>query len=229
MSRTPLAPTADPDLIEANADLSGVGGGPGIPADGPNDGREFSPGGLETPPSAYRMMTLLAMLWSIFLFATITLALEWRWGHSPDWVAVSLPHILYLSTALLALGSVTFEMARRALRVDGGKACARWITVTIALGVGFLAGQLLAWRELASRGLHVASNPGSFFFYLLTGAHGVHLLVGIVSLVAVRRFVSRPSQREARANAVAVMALYWHFMDGLWLALLALLFITIQR
>ena len=229
MAKTPLAPAVEHDLVEANSDLIGNGGGSAIPGDDPNDGREFSPGGSETPPSAYRMMTLLAILWSIFLFATITLALEWRWAHSPDWVAISLPRILYVSTAVLALSSVTFELARRALRLEGGKACTRWITVTLALGVAFIAGQLLAWRELALRGLHVASNPGSFFFYLLTGAHGVHLLVGIASLAAVGRFVGRPSQKAARANAVGVMALYWHFMDGLWLALLALLLITIQR
>ena len=229
MAKMPPSHDVENSHVATDPDIGGIGGIPILPGDDPNDGREFSPSGGETPPSAYRMMTLLAILWSSFLFATITLALEWRWAHSADRVAIALPGLLFKSTALLLAGSALFELARRALRIAGGKACAYWLALAGLLAVTFVACVLTACRELAARGPEVTSTPGAFFFYLLTGAYTVHLLIGIASLVAVARFVYRPSQRVARENAVNVMGLYWHFMSGLWLCLLALLFVTIQR
>jgi cytochrome c oxidase subunit 3 len=103
------------------------------------------------------------------------------------------------------------------------------IFVTLLLSVAFLGGQIVAWQELGLQGLHFASNPGSFFFYLMTGTHGLHLLAGIVALTSVSFFLSRSTHKVKQRTAMDVVAFYWHFMDGLWLYLLALLFTTIQR
>jgi len=80
---------------------------------------------------------------------------------------------------------------------------------------------LIAWRELASRGVYLATNPSSSFFYLLTGAHGLHLLGGIVALfyVALRARQLAPAKRVV----VEVTAVYWHFMDALWIYIVLLL------
>jgi cytochrome c oxidase subunit 3 len=229
MANTPVTPAIDHNELAAGSDFGGTGAPPIVPEDDPHGGREFIPSGSETPPSAYRMMTLLAILWSIFLFATITVVLCWRWAHSPDRASIALPQILFAATALLLASSATFEVGRRALRADRQRACARWIGASALLGLGFVACQLMAWRNLAARGFGASANPGAFFFYLLTGAFGIHLLIGIGSLAAVSRFVARPSQRTSRENAVSVMGLYWHFLSGLWLYLVVLLLITIQR
>src|SRR5579862_4138309 len=201
-----------------------MGGGPGEPAYEPHATSELEPRG--TPLSAYRMITFLAMFWIAALFATLALVLESRWVHSTDWVSIPLPRVLYLNTAILLGTSLTIEFARHSLRADATKECARWIRATLALGLAFIAGQIVAWQDLSARGLHLASNPGSFFFYLITGAHSLHFLGGIVLLASV---VSRVATRVRRQAALDTIALYWHFMDGLWLCLLALLFIAIQR
>jgi len=200
------------------------GGGPGEPVYGPHTTLQLEPRG--TPLSAYRMFTFLAMFWIAALFATLALVLESRWVHSPDWISISLPYVLYINTAILLSSSLTIEFARHSLRVAATKECARWIRATLVLGLAFIAGQIVAWQDLSARGLHLASNPGSFFFYLITGAHSLHLLGGIVLLAFV---VSRAATRARRQAALDTIALYWHFMDGLWLCLLALLFIAIQR
>jgi cytochrome c oxidase subunit 3 len=87
----------------------------------------------------------------------------------------------------------------------------------------FVGSQLAAWRELASRGVYLASNPSSSFFYLLTAAHGVHLLGGIIALLYLVARAGRISLEPQKATAVDVTAIYWHFMDGLWLYILLLL------
>lgn len=190
--------------------------------------RNLTPERRATPIGAYRLITVLAIIWIVTLFATLTLVLESRWVHSKDWVSIPLPSMLYVNTAILLFSSLTIEVARFSLGTERRKYCTRWIFVTLLLGFMFVGGQLVAWRELSFRGLHFASNPGSFFFYLITGTHGLHLVGGIVALASVGFFVSRLKRRVRMQKALGVIALYWHFLDGLWLYLLALLFTTIR-
>jgi cytochrome c oxidase subunit 3 len=86
----------------------------------------------------------------------------------------------------------------------------------------FLAGQLFAWRQLAAAGMFLRTNPSSSFFYLLTAAHGAHLIGGILALFYVA-FRNWKRSRITQETAADLAALYWHFMDGLWLFLFALL------
>src|SRR5712664_2812219 len=98
-----------------------------------------------------------------------------------------------------------------------------WLTTTV-LGLVFLGGQLVAWRQLAASGVFVATNPHSAFFYLLTGAHGLRLVGGIGALIfALAKALAAPTRAEALAVADPV-ATYWHFLDGLWLYLFLILY-----
>jgi cytochrome c oxidase subunit 3 len=98
-----------------------------------------------------------------------------------------------------------------------------WLALTAILGLSFLAGQWLVWRELAAHGVFVATSPSSSFFYLLTGTHGIHLLGGVLALLAASfaSLLRRPA--DSRAVVVDVTAWYWHFMTFLWVYILCLL------
>jgi cytochrome c oxidase subunit 3 len=203
-----------------------MGGGPGEPVYRPHATSEFEPRG--TPLSAYRMITFLAMFWIAALFATLALVLESRWVHSTDWISIPLPRVLYLNTAILLASSLSIEFARFSRRAGASKEV-RWIRATLLLGVVFIAGQIAAWQELISRGLHLASNPGSFFFFLITGAHGLTFVAAIVSLTSVSFLLSPTKRNVSRQTALDITALYWHFMTALWACLLFLLLVTLQR
>lgn len=96
--------------------------------------------------------------------------------------------------------------------------------MTTALGVAFLIGQIAAWRILLRQGIYLASNPASSFFYIFTGAHALHLVGGVAALLYVaRRNFSRA--QVTQSVAAEVTSYYWHFMDALWLFLLALLYL----
>jgi cytochrome c oxidase subunit 3 len=161
----------------------------------------------------------------VMIFAAFTSALVVRRGLSTDWVPTALPHILFLNTVVLVFSSLTLELSRRSLCARRGSEFARWLYLTVALGLAFVGGQLEAWKELASRGVYLATNPSSSFFYLLTAAHGIHLLGGIVALLVLgfraRKLAATPKKRVA----VEVTSIYWHFMDGLWIYLLILLMV----
>jgi cytochrome c oxidase subunit III len=130
---------------------------------------------------------------------------------------------LYLNTVFLALSSMTLELARAGLSAGGRRAFQGWSTVTLALGVSFVCGQLWTWRELEAAGVYLAGNPSSAFFYLITGAHGLHLLGGLFALGYVVSKSRAIHWGLKRRTVFDVTRIYWHFMDGLWLYLFALL------
>ena len=98
-----------------------------------------------------------------------------------------------------------------------------WLGLTIILGIGFLTGQFLAWRDLAARGFFVATGPSSSFVYLLTGVHAIHLLGGILALLVAGSTVILHRRLESRHIVVDVTAWYWHFMALLWIYILTLM------
>jgi cytochrome c oxidase subunit 3 len=166
----------------------------------------------------------------MMLFTSLSSAYVVRAGTANDWVPIAMPRVLLVSTALILISSVTLEFARRSLKRSFHNAYAKYVLLTALLGIGFLASQLIAWRRLAAQGIYVASHPHSSFFYVLTGAHAVHLVGGLLALLFLwirsrpHQFVEpgRVARRQATADAVTI---YWHFMDGLWIYLFLLLFL----
>ncbi len=99
------------------------------------------------------------------------------------------------------------------------------MSITLALGLLFVAGQVAAWRNLAAQGVFLATGPSSAFFYVLTAAHAVHVLGGVTALGYLRHRVRRAPLPPL--GAVAAVTTYWHFMDGLWLYLFFLLAVSV--
>lgn len=164
-------------------------------------------------------------------FAALTSALVVRQGSGADWQRFALPRILYLDTLILVASSYTLELARkrfaaRALLRSGDGEQARtlrsnglyWLNITLTLGLFFVVGQVLAWQRLASQGLFLATSPSSSFFYLLTAMHGLHLLGGVLGLIYVG-YRLRHNARNAQTS-LGTAAVYWHFVDLLWVYLL---------
>jgi cytochrome c oxidase subunit 3 len=159
----------------------------------------------------------------VMLFAGLTSSLVVRKGISDDWISIQIPTLLWLNTLVLLLSSAALETARRALKRARHDSFRVWLGITAALGTLFLLGQIAAWRELAAQGMFLSSNPSSSFFYVLTASHGAHLIGGMVALTYLTIRVFRNQFGSRRRSALKATAVYWHFMDGLWIYLMALL------
>jgi cytochrome c oxidase subunit 3 len=160
------------------------------------------------------------------LFVALSSAYVMREGGDQDWHPIATPPLLLPNTLALLLSSLTLELSRRSLRRQLVGPFRRWLAFSALLGMIFLSGQLAIWRALVSQGIYLGSNPHSSFYYLLTGAHGVHLMGGMVALGYLMVRAWRPDRKiVATQTALDVTALYWHFMDGLWVYLLLLLFV----
>ncbi len=184
----------------------------------------------------------------IMLFVSLTSAYIVRQGlptldentskYIHDWLPVSLPWlILLLNTLVLLVSSVTMELARRSVTREFALAPVRsipgvslgvekrfpWLGLTILLGMMFLVGQWMAWRELEYRGFFLATSPSSSFVYLLTGMHALHLLGGVISLLYAGTITLLHKPVESRRVVIDVTSWYWHFMALLWIYIFALL------
>jgi cytochrome c oxidase subunit 3 len=135
---------------------------------------------------------------------------------------LAFPPIVWANTAVLVGSSVTLGVlqwrVQRQRMLD--TVALRLLWATVILGVLFLAGQVMAWGELIRRGVFLPSFPAASFFYVLTAAHGLHLLGGLVALAALAAVRSRPLTFRRRLGPTAV---YWHFLTLLWGGLIAVL------
>jgi cytochrome c oxidase subunit 3 len=140
-----------------------------------------------------------------------------------DWRPLPVPKLLWFNTGVLVLSSLALHLAVLSARRDDDAGTLAALLAGDVAAIVFLIGQLLAWRQLVAAGYVVAANPANSFFYLITAAHGLHLLGGLVVLnrTAARAFAGATA-RELRLS-VELCATYWHFLLVVWVILLGLL------
>ncbi len=158
-------------------------------------------------------------------FAALTSALIVRQGSGGDWWHFHLPAILFVNTLVLLASSLSLQVSRARLGQDGIVAlprAARWLSLTLGLGLAFVAGQVLAWRDLAAQGLFLATSPSSAFFLVFTALHAVHVLGGVAGLAYALHRLNR-SHTTVPVGVLGAVSTYWHFMGALWLYLLLVL------
>src|SRR5579859_3424384 len=131
-------------------------------------------------------------------------------------ISVTIP--LFISLALL-LSSWTALRAQRAIRVDNVRKMKRYTGITLALGLVFLIGMVLVWRQTPVTG------PYSAIFFTMTGFHALHVLAGMI----IFGYVYSKSQRGAYSAenywGVEAAVVFWHFVDVMWLLYFVVLFV----
>jgi cytochrome c oxidase subunit 3 len=165
----------------------------------------------------WMFLATVTMLFAAFASAYVVRRSGSDWHHLP-W-----PSLLWFNTALLGVSSIAVEAANWfGLRRQWTAASAA-LTTAAALGIAFLGGQIAAWRQLAAAGVYLPSTPHSSFFFMLTGAHALHVVAALLVL-----FWGLASTRSAWANPRAWSArmelcrTFWHFLGGVWVFLFAL-------
>jgi cytochrome c oxidase subunit 3 len=170
------------------------------------------------------MWVFLATLTVLFL-ASIVGYLVVRLKAS-DWPPPGMPRLpsgLWLATVVLLAGSVTIHRALRSIRVGDGKASTRWLQATLALAFVFLFVQSWNWWGLIRLHLTAATNLYAFTFFMLTGLHAAHVIGGIVLVAIVLARSLRGRYGSGRHGGVTYAAMYWHFLDAIWLVLFAVM------
>ena len=157
----------------------------------------------------------------VMLFAAFTSALVVRKG-SADWMAIDLPVVLWMNTAVLVISSVTLEWARRA-GLAARRSALSGIVATCVLGALFCAGQVDAWRALARAGVFLPTSPSASFFYVLTGVHAAHLAAAVACVAYLLAATLRRTRVREWPHLAGAVSTFWHFLTGVWVYLLFVL------
>jgi cytochrome c oxidase subunit 3 len=181
---------------------------------------------LNLPPAKLGLLILLAVITSLFGLFISAYWMRMEHAHG-DWIPLAVPRVLWLNTSLLILSSAGMQWASGAARRSHAKRVRVALLTGGAFAWAFLAGQLLAWRQLSASGYFVASNPAVAFFYLLTAVHGLHLLGGLFVWGKTVTRMARPGAEliDVRSS-VELCTVYWHFLLLVWLVLFAVLLST---
>jgi cytochrome c oxidase subunit III len=201
-----------------------VTGNPPPPPTGGRGGDDGRGGGHGGPRRVSYTGLLVLLASTTMVFAAFTSAFVVRRGISNDWQPTPVPPILYLNTVVLLASSLALERARWALKRGYRTSFNRYWTLGTLLGAGFLAGQWLGWVRLHQMGFLIATSPSSSFFYVLTAAHAAHLLGGVGALLYVDVQALRLRLGPAKRTVADIAAIFWHFLDGVWIFLLALFY-----
>lgn len=204
---------------------------------------------LESEKQLIKIKSSKGLMWlgivSIcMLFAGLTSAYMVRQGEG-KWVEFAMPDLFKVSTILILLSSVSMQWSVNSIKKNNRKNLKLALTLTTVLGIGFVVFQYLAWTQLTAKGIYFVGqvkdikgayqyipaaresaseiagmgNVAGSFLYVITGLHVVHLIGGMIALFVVlsRAFIGKYSAENY--NGVRICAIYWHFLDGLWVYL----------
>jgi heme/copper-type cytochrome/quinol oxidase subunit 3 len=132
-----------------------------------------------------------------------------------------------VTTFVLLMSSLTMVLALAAVQRNDMRQGKLWLLMTALLGLVFLSGQVYEFSHFVHEGLGLTTNLFGASFFLLTGTHGAHVLVGVIWLLSL--FVLAVGGRLTSANAetVEITGLYWHFVDVVWIVLFTIIYLLV--
>jgi cytochrome c oxidase subunit III len=212
-------------------------GGRGDDGRGGGGGRDGSDDtfGSSGPPFSVSRIGLFILIGSIVMlfagFLTVYMILRFS---APEWPPKTLPPLpsgLWVSTALIALSSVSASFWVRAAKRRNFDHVKAWLLATFILGTSFCATQALCWQHVFERGLDIRTGQYAASFYCLTAVHFVHILGGLYYMLLAYLSTARrllddgPAKRRGLMERLANCAIYWHFVGGLWYLLFAVIYL----
>jgi cytochrome c oxidase subunit 3 len=166
-------------------------------------------------------MALFIGSWSM-AFATLFLSFLVLRHREPAWPPPGLPlpsvALAGLGTLVLLASSVLVSRALVRLRAGASGFTALW-GAALALALGFAALQAWLWVDVWSLGLRPGSGNYAGLFYMLTWFHALHVVCGIAALLWVWAGALRGTIGPARLSPAVGSALFWHFVDAVWVVL----------
>lgn len=179
---------------------------------------------LAMHPKKFALWLFIATV--VMLFGAWTSAYIVKRGDT-GWAEVALPEYFWVNTVIIVASSITMFWAVRVARKNNQESLKLAMMITTLLGFGFMIGQYLAFGEMVALKEFFAGGPVSHsFVYILSGAHALHVLGGVIYLSIITSQVFKKKIHSGNMDSIEMCATYWHFLDLLWLYLFVFLMIN---
>jgi cytochrome c oxidase subunit 3 len=154
----------------------------------------------------------------IMMFAGFTSAYIVK-REQPGWTTFDIPRAFWYSTAVILLSSLTIQMALRSFKEREMRKYRNLITVTVVLGIAFIALQFLGFQQIWKSGVTFRGSGAGQFLYVIAGLHALHVLGGVIALAVMFFKAFSVRTRSYDSVPIEVASTYWHFVDVLWIYL----------
>ncbi len=176
---------------------------------------------------AKKMMLWFGIISLIMSFAGWTSAFVVS-SSRPDWLKdFRLPNAFIVSTLIIIVSSITFILAKKALKAGHRKQTTIWLLITLVLGVAFVIGQFVGFGQIIDAGYNFTgptSNVTMSYIYLIALVHILHVIVGLVCLLVVIYNHFKQKYTASNMLGLELAATFWHFIDILWVYLFLFLY-----
>jgi cytochrome c oxidase subunit 3 len=176
---------------------------------------------------SYKLLLLFAMISMTMMFAGLTSAFVVSKSRA-DWLKdFQLPTAFYFSTAVIIACSLTFHLAKKAIQKNNQSATSIFLLTTLTLGIGFVILQFVGFGQIVANGYYFTGAESSItttFLYIVTVVHLAHLAGGLISLLIIIYNHFKQKYNSTQTLGIELGAMYWHFLDILWVYLFLFLY-----
>ena len=155
----------------------------------------------------------------VMMFAGLTSAFIVK-SNQTNWIPVQIPFVFWISTAAIILSSITIQLSLRSFKQREMSKYRGLIAVTLVLGVAFIVLQWIGFNELWAQNITFKGGNAGQFLYVIFGLHAIHVFGGIIALLVMFLKAFTGKTKIYTSIPIEVAAIYWHFVDLLWLYLL---------
>ncbi|KIX20928.1 cytochrome oxidase subunit III [Flavobacterium sp. 316] len=170
----------------------------------------------------YKMLLIFGMISILMIFAGLTSAYVVSKSR-PDWLSdFELPNAFLMSTIVMILSSATFILALKSIKKANRNLTTIFLITTFLLGVLFVVLQFKGFGQVIDSGYFFTGSESSVttsFLYIVVLVHMAHLLGGFISLIVVIYNHYKQKYNASQTLGIELSAMYWHFMDFIWVYL----------
>ena len=176
----------------------------------------------ERKGKSYKMLLWFAMVSMFMMFAGLTSAYVVS-ASRPDWINnFVLPSAFTISTIVIIASSITFHLAKKAIKNDNRSLATTMLMVTLALGLTFVGTQFYGFSQVIAEGYYFTgaeSTVTTSFLYIVAVVHLAHLFAGLIVLLVVIYNHFKQKYNSSQTLGIELGAMFWHFLDILWVYL----------
>lgn len=174
-----------------------------------------------------KLILLFAMVSMTMMFAGLTSAFVVSKSRA-DWLQnFQIPSAFYFSTAVIIGGSITFFLAKKAIQNGNRTSTTAFLLGTLVLGVLFVVLQFRGFGQIIESGYYMTGQGSSItttFLYVIALMHLLHLAGGLISLLIIIYNHFKQKYNSTQTLGIELGAMYWHFLDFLWVYLFLFLY-----